>query len=80
MKPARKNLLLILAVLLWVAALLAALWWYQARYLRAFDEQAALFDSSALQLPGGDQLAQLFRAAVPRLDAQQRQLLGQHAE
>jgi len=52
MKPARKNLLLILAVLLWVAALLAALWWYQARYLRAFDEQAALFDSSALQLPG----------------------------
>ena len=52
MKPARKNLLLILAVLLWVAALLAALWWYQARCLRAFDEQAALFDSSALQLPG----------------------------
>ncbi|WP_051231503.1 DUF6436 domain-containing protein [Stutzerimonas azotifigens] len=46
-----KHLLAGLIVLLWAAALLAAFWWFEARYLRPFDERSALFSGDALALP-----------------------------
>ena len=50
--PRRKTLLACLLALLWVGLMAAAFWWYQARYIRPFTEQTALFDGSLLQLPG----------------------------
>ena len=47
----RKTLLASLLALLWVGLMAAAFWWYQARYIRPFTEQTALFDGSLLQLP-----------------------------
>lgn len=38
-------------IVLWLAALLFALWWYQARYVRSFSEQAVIFEGHSLQLP-----------------------------
>ena len=32
--------------LLWLAAMLAAFWWFQARYIRLFDERTELFIGS----------------------------------
>jgi hypothetical protein len=54
-RPTRKTLLASLLILLWVAAMLAAYWWYEARYLRSFSEQTALFYGEQLRLP--DELA-----------------------
>ena len=47
----RKTLLAITLLALWGAAMLSAFWWYEARYLRSFGEQTALFQGDVLQLP-----------------------------
>ncbi len=54
-RPSRKTLFASLLILLWAAAMLAAYWWYEARYLRSFSEQTALFYGEQLRLP--DELA-----------------------
>ncbi|MBD9398919.1 DUF6436 domain-containing protein [Pseudomonas sp. PDM11] len=51
----RTSLLACLIAALWLVAMLAAFWWFEARYLRPFDERTALFSGSQLRLP--DQLA-----------------------
>ena len=53
--PTRKTLLASLLILLWAASMLYAYWWYEARYLRSFSDQTALFYGEALRLP--DELA-----------------------
>ncbi|HEX5842253.1 MAG TPA: DUF6436 domain-containing protein [Pseudomonas sp.] len=55
MSRTRKTLLTSLLLILWGAALLAAYWWYEARYLRSFNEQTTLFQGEQLRLP--DKLA-----------------------
>lgn len=54
-RPSRKTLLAGLLTLSAAAALFAALDWFEARYLRPFDERAALFSGAELRLP--DELA-----------------------
>lgn len=51
----RKTLLIVLLLALWGLAMLAAWRWYEARYLRSFSEQTALFYGEQLRLP--DELA-----------------------
>nr|WP_298169726.1 DUF6436 domain-containing protein [uncultured Pseudomonas sp.] len=51
----RKTLLIVLLLALWGLAMLAAWRWYEARYLRSFDERTALFYGEQLRLP--DELA-----------------------
>lgn len=46
-----KTLLVSLLAILWVSAMLMAFWWYQARYIRPFSEQTALFSGTPLRLP-----------------------------
>ncbi|MBU0808595.1 MAG: thiol-disulfide isomerase [Gammaproteobacteria bacterium] len=53
--PSRNTLLASLLILLWAAAMLVAYWWYEARYLRSFSDQTALFYGEQLRLP--DELA-----------------------
>ena len=48
MSPRWKKLLICLTVGLWLLALLAALWWFQGRYLRPFDERTAVFGEVGL--------------------------------
>lgn len=55
MSRTRKTLLTSLLLILWGAVLLAAYWWYEARYLRSFNEQTTLFQGEQLRLP--DKLA-----------------------
>jgi hypothetical protein len=50
-RPSRKTLLASLIALLWLAAMLAAFWWFEARYVRPFDQQTALFAGAELRLP-----------------------------
>ncbi|MNQ24031.1 hypothetical protein D3C85_372120 [compost metagenome] len=50
-RPSRKTLLASFIALIWIAAMLAAFWWFEARYLRSFDQQAALFAGAELRLP-----------------------------
>jgi len=50
-KPTRKTLFTLLLLVLWGAALLTAYRWYEARYLRSFSEQTALFLGEQLRLP-----------------------------
>jgi hypothetical protein len=50
-RPSRKTLLASLLATLSIAALLAAYWWFEARYLRPFDQRAALFSGDELRLP-----------------------------
>ncbi len=48
----RKYLIAALIALLWGGVMLAAFWWFEARYLRTFEgERAELFSGEALQLP-----------------------------
>ncbi|MES2817482.1 MAG: DUF6436 domain-containing protein [Pseudomonadota bacterium] len=47
----RKTLFASLLALVWLLGMLAALWWYQMRYIRAFDEQVAQFSGAELRLP-----------------------------
>lgn len=49
--PRWKTLLICSLAAAWVIALLAALWWYQSRYLRPFDERAVVFAGDSLRLP-----------------------------
>ena len=51
MSPRRKIVLASLFGLIWLIALLFAIWWYQARYIRTFDNRTTLFDGGSLQLP-----------------------------
>lgn len=52
MSVRHKYLIAILIALLWGAAMLAAFWWFEARYLRPFEsERAALFSGEKLTLP-----------------------------
>ena len=48
MSARRKYLIAALIALLWGAAMLAAFWWFEARYLRTFDERAAVFSGAEL--------------------------------
>ncbi|MBU1330167.1 MAG: thiol-disulfide isomerase [Gammaproteobacteria bacterium] len=50
-KPRRKTLLISLTALLWLAAMIAAYFWFEARYIRTFSDQTALFSGSELRLP-----------------------------
>src|SRR3546814_8320669 len=50
MSARRKYLIAALIALLWGGAMLAAFWWFEARYLRTFDgERAELFSGDALR-------------------------------
>jgi len=51
----RKTLIASLLIMLWGLSMLVAYWWYEARYLRSFSEQTALFYGEQLRLP--DELA-----------------------
>ncbi|MBC9252654.1 thiol-disulfide isomerase [Pseudomonas alcaligenes] len=51
----RKTLLASLLAVLWLAAMLAAYWWFEVRYIRPFADQATLFSGAELRLP--DELA-----------------------
>ncbi|TCD22182.1 thiol-disulfide isomerase [Pseudomonas sp. IC_126] len=52
MSVRHKYLIAALIALLWGGAMLAAFWWFEARYLRTFEgERAELFSGDALQLP-----------------------------
>ena len=50
-RPSRKTLLASLLIALWAIAMVAAYWWYEARYLRSFSEQTTLFYGEQLRLP-----------------------------
>lgn len=50
-RPNRKTLLASLIALIWIAVMLAAFWWFEARYVRTFDQQTALFAGAELRLP-----------------------------
>lgn len=50
-RPRRKTLLLSLIALLWLAAMVAAYYWFEARYIRTFSDQTALFSGNELRLP-----------------------------
>lgn len=47
----RKNLLITLLTLACLVALTLAYRWFETRYLRTFDERAAVFSGAELQLP-----------------------------
>ena len=51
MHSRRRIIIASLLALLWLAAMLAAFWWFQARYIRPFDERTELFIGSQLRLP-----------------------------
>jgi hypothetical protein len=55
MSSRRKTLLASLLALCWLAAMLAAFWWFQVRYIRPFEPRTELFSGSQLRLP--DELA-----------------------
>lgn len=50
-RPTRKTLLASLLAIVWLGGMLVAFWWFEARYLRTFDERAAVFSGAELQLP-----------------------------
>lgn len=48
----RKYLIASLLAILWGSTMLAAFWWFEARYLRTFEgERAELFSGNVLELP-----------------------------
>ncbi|WP_417780446.1 DUF6436 domain-containing protein [Stutzerimonas xanthomarina] len=52
MSVRNKYLIAALVALLWGGAMLAAFWWFEARYLRTFkNERAELFSGDVLRLP-----------------------------
>lgn len=51
MNLSRKSLIAYLLAALWLAVMIWAFWWYQARYLRPFDASPTLFSGEHLQLP-----------------------------
>ena len=50
-RPSRKTLFVALLLTLWGVAVFAAWRWHEARYLRSFSEQTALFYCEQLRLP-----------------------------
>jgi len=50
-RPTRKTLLGLILVALWLVAMAVAFWWFEGRYLRPFDQRAAVFSGVNLQLP-----------------------------
>lgn len=54
-RPSRTTWLIVLSAALCAVGLLLALRWFEARYLRPFDERAAVFSGAELRLP--DELA-----------------------
>ncbi len=50
-RPRRKTVFACLVALLWLAAMVLAFWWFEARYIRSFSDQTALFSGSELRLP-----------------------------
>lgn len=50
-RPSRKTLLASLIAMIGILAMLAALRWFEARYLRTFDQRATLFSGAGLRLP-----------------------------
>jgi hypothetical protein len=54
-RPSRNTILAGLILLAWAATMLAAYWWYEARYVRSFSDQTTLFSGDSLRLP--DELA-----------------------
>jgi hypothetical protein len=50
-RPSRKTLFACLLTLLLIATLALAVRWFEERYLRPFDERAALFSGAELRLP-----------------------------
>lgn len=50
-RPSLKSVLACLLIIVWLGGMLLAFWWFEARYLRAFDERAAVFSGAELQLP-----------------------------
>ncbi|MGE8497245.1 MAG: DUF6436 domain-containing protein [Pseudomonas sp.] len=54
-RPSRKSLLAGLIAVAWIIAMVAAFWWFEARYMRTFSDQTALFSGDSLRLP--DELA-----------------------
>ena len=51
MSVQRKTLLASLLAILWLSAMLAAFWWFQARYIRPFEARTELFEGTQLRLP-----------------------------
>lgn len=47
----RTTLLACLVASTWLAAMVAAFWWFEARYLRPFDDRTELFSGNELRLP-----------------------------
>ncbi|UYP30834.1 DUF6436 domain-containing protein [Pseudomonas sp. Z8(2022)] len=50
-RPSLKILLASLLAVIWLGGMLLAFWWFETRYLRPFDERAAVFSGTGLQLP-----------------------------
>jgi hypothetical protein len=51
MKPGHKILVFSCLTTVWLIALLAALWWYQNRFIRPFELRSELFSAEHLRLP-----------------------------
>lgn len=47
----RKSWIAYAIIGLWLLGLALALWWFQARYVRSFNEQAVIFSGNELTLP-----------------------------
>lgn len=47
----RTTLLACLIAVIWLVAMVAAFWWFEARYLRPFSDRMTLFDGTELRLP-----------------------------
>ena len=50
-RPSPKTLLAILLALAWLGGMLLAYRWFETRYLRPFDQRAAVFSGAELRLP-----------------------------
>ncbi|MGE8361812.1 DUF6436 domain-containing protein [Pseudomonas sp.] len=50
-RPSRKSLLAGLIAVTWIIAMVVAFWWFEARYMRSFSDQTALFSGDELRLP-----------------------------
>ncbi len=51
MALSRKTLLAAVLIAVWAVAMVAAFWWFQARYIRPFEPRTALFSGAELRLP-----------------------------
>ena len=51
MSVRQKNVLIAALGVVWLIALLSALWWYQNRYIRPFELSTQLFSIAELKLP-----------------------------